>query len=190
MNAALVDTFDNPLRHFLCGMFVKNTKGVYTWVSDGLLKLQKLSSQEILGKTDRDLPWSGYQNQLRLHDQEILDRKVSVTFPETIHRQGCDIDGFCHKSLVFDVNGHIRGAAGIFFDTPRSKDPLVSKLSFREKQCLKNLTKGMSSKESAINLRISPRTVEGYLEQLRGKFYCKNQAELLSFYYENRAGDL
>lgn len=181
------ELFDNPFRHFLCGMFIKDTKGTYIWVNDQLLKLQNLEHHEILGKTDNDLPWAGHVNELRLHDQFVLDKKMAVTFHEVIHRQGHDVDGFCHKSPVYHNSGKLIGVCGIFIDSPRTTLSVDIKLSVREKQCLFNLSRGMTAKESGSNLKISPRTVEDYLDKLRSKFHCKNQAELLSFFHENMA---
>lgn len=185
MMPSSINLLDNPFLHFQCGMFIKDTKGRYTWVNDHLLKLQKLERHEILGKTDIDLPWSGHMKELRLHDQSVLDQKRAVTFHEVIHRRGYDVDGFCHKSPVYHESGQLIGVCGIFIDSPRNKLSVDIKLSVRERQCLLNLARGMTAKESATQLKLSFRTVEDYLEKLRGKLHCKNQAELISFYHEN-----
>lgn len=112
-----------------------------------------------------------------------MDRQIPITFKETIHRRGRDIDGFCHKSPIFS-SGSLIGIAGIFIDAPKA--PLI-KINIRERQCLINLVKGMSAKQSAASLGLSHRTVEGYLEDLRQKTGSHNQAQLIAFYHEHGA---
>lgn len=174
-----------PYNQFSCGMFIKTVHGEYTWVNDALLKLQRIHRADILGKIDEHLPWSSQRKELCMHDQQVLDEHVPLVFKETIIRRGQVIEGYCHKSPVYDQNGHLTGIAGIFVDMPEPAKFKTSALSIREKQCLKNLAHGLTAKVSAQNLKLSPRTVEGYLEQLRDKLHCKNRAELIAFYYEN-----
>lgn len=50
----------------------------------------------------------------------------------------------------------------------------------REAQCLFYLGQGLSAKETAHILHISPRTVESYLESLRQKAQAKSKIELLA----------
>lgn len=54
------------------------------------------------------------------------------------------------------------------------------KLTEREHDCLNYLLKGLTAKESAKVLGISPRTVEEYLAQLRYKLQCKDKGEVIS----------
>mgnify|MGYP002172486697 CR=1 FL=1 len=51
-------------------------------------------------------------------------------------------------------------------------------ISSREKQCAQHLIAGMTSKETANLLCISPRTVEVYLERLKSRFQCRNKVQL------------
>lgn len=53
-------------------------------------------------------------------------------------------------------------------------------LTRRERQVVGLLSKGMTSKEIARNLSLSPRTIEDYRTTLRKKFGAKNTTELLS----------
>ena len=45
--------------------------------------------------------------------------------------------------------------------------------------CLFYLLRGKSSKQTAAILKISHRTVEQYLEQLKNKFTCETKADLI-----------
>lgn len=52
------------------------------------------------------------------------------------------------------------------------------KLSAREKECIKLLLEEKSAKESAIELGLSPRTVEFYFENIKNKLVCENKREV------------
>lgn len=179
-----IGTYEQGLHQFFCGMFIKNTDGIYTWVSEGLLSLQRLRRDDILGRKDAELPWAIHARKLRAHDITIMANKRPSLFKETISRQGCTINGFCHKSPVFDDREKLVGIAGIFLEGPKFGGDKTM-LSLREQQCLKNLALGMTAQQSALALGLSRRTVEGYLETLREKLHCKNQAELIGRYYRH-----
>jgi len=53
-------------------------------------------------------------------------------------------------------------------------------LSMRERQCLKLLLEGKSAKETAVILRLSPRTVESYFENIKDKLSCWTKHEIYS----------
>ncbi len=57
--------------------------------------------------------------------------------------------------------------------------PKPGRLSARERQVLDFMVSGLKSKEIAIKLGISPRTVETYRTRLRSKFACKSNAEVI-----------
>jgi DNA-binding CsgD family transcriptional regulator len=55
----------------------------------------------------------------------------------------------------------------------------------REMQCFEYLVRGKTAKEIARELRLSPRTVEYYLDNFRKKIGCRNRYELISEAYRN-----
>jgi DNA-binding CsgD family transcriptional regulator len=59
-------------------------------------------------------------------------------------------------------------------------NPNSAGLSRREIDCLYYLTKGMTIKEIARNISLSPRTVEHYLESAKLKLNCRTRAELIN----------
>jgi DNA-binding NarL/FixJ family response regulator len=61
---------------------------------------------------------------------------------------------------------------------------LEEEITTREKQVLRMTTQGMSQKQMAANLRLSPRTIETHKEKLMKKLGAKNTAELISLAYE------
>ncbi|MBX9804769.1 MAG: LuxR C-terminal-related transcriptional regulator [Alphaproteobacteria bacterium] len=55
----------------------------------------------------------------------------------------------------------------------------LERLSTRQHDCAVLLVNGYSSKEIARQLRISPRTVEGYISVLKAKLQAKNRLQLI-----------
>lgn len=55
-------------------------------------------------------------------------------------------------------------------------------LSPREVSCVKYLLKGKTAKEIANQLNLSYRTIEYYLENIRGKTGCRNKYELITYF--------
>lgn len=55
-------------------------------------------------------------------------------------------------------------------------------ISAREKECLSFLLKGKTIKETAKLLKLSPRTIEEYLNRLKQKAGCKYKRELLALF--------
>lgn len=53
-------------------------------------------------------------------------------------------------------------------------------LTPREKECLKYLLKGKSAKETGAFLKLSPRTIEFYLENIKKKWGCTSKATLFT----------
>lgn len=56
----------------------------------------------------------------------------------------------------------------------------LSKLSKRESECIFYILRGMTTKQMADVMNLSPRTVEGYLLNIRNKLDCKNRYEIIS----------
>jgi DNA-binding CsgD family transcriptional regulator len=56
-------------------------------------------------------------------------------------------------------------------------------ISKRQMECIKIVAKGLTSKEGAKEMGISQRTYEEYLMDVRRKFNCSNQKELISKLY-------
>jgi DNA-binding NarL/FixJ family response regulator len=69
------------------------------------------------------------------------------------------------------------------YNKPQRGLPFLTK---KEKQVIKYLMEGLSSKEIAAKLAISPRTVETHRANILGKFGLKNTTELIKNVVEQR----
>jgi LuxR family transcriptional regulator of spore coat protein len=62
-------------------------------------------------------------------------------------------------------------------------EPMVGLLSAREQEVLEAIASGLSAKEVARALILSPRTVERHIENIRIKLHAKNTAHLIARAY-------
>lgn len=56
----------------------------------------------------------------------------------------------------------------------------LNKLSPRECECIRYMMRGMTTKQMACVMYLSPRTVEGYITNVKNKLDCKNRYEIIS----------
>ena len=66
----------------------------------------------------------------------------------------------------------------------------ISDLTIREAEVFKRLATGMTTKEMAVDLRISPRTIEVYRASIMRKLNLKSQADLILLAIKNRVVEL
>lgn len=59
------------------------------------------------------------------------------------------------------------------------------KLTKRESECLFYTLRGKTAKEIARILKLSPRTIEDYLDKVKMKFFCASKSELISKAFED-----
>lgn len=57
--------------------------------------------------------------------------------------------------------------------------PALDSLTVRERDCLNALIAGLSTKEIATDMNLSPRTVENHLDNIKRKLNCKTRTQLL-----------
>jgi DNA-binding NarL/FixJ family response regulator len=101
-----------------------------------------------------------------INKQEAIEKVV-----EAIRRV---LNGEIHLSPR--MNSHLLGH--IDPTTHKMKDDPVATLSNRELQVLEMIGGGMTTQQMAERLKLSPKTVEGYRENIKKKLGLKNTAEL------------
>ena len=67
--------------------------------------------------------------------------------------------------------------------SPATSDPALASLSARELEVLRRLTEGLTDREIAASLGISPRTVETHVSSVLHKLGARNRAEAASRYH-------
>ncbi|KTC79092.1 helix-turn-helix domain-containing protein [Legionella cherrii] len=187
----------DELTNFTILLFCKNKTGAYIGCNDAFAaRLGFDNTQKILGRTDFDLCWSDSAPSFRLNDLQVIKNEKPRMTIET----GKLLNGEIGKAMSYklplrSVSTHeVTGVIGIaieFNQEDCSVDLLshsihTSQLTKRQKECLFYLCKGMSIKQIAKVLMLSPRTVEHYLETVREKLNCHSLARLVEKVFESQ----
>ena len=165
------------------------------------------SVHNMIGKTDYDLCWSQSAHLFMKHEQDALSGKEYSTLIPLKNSSGenklflhtkigkkdannkivgitChSVEVFCPKwneyMILLEKNSPIQ-VKQYYFHNENS-----SQLTGREKEILFYIARGKSNKIIANALRLSVRTIEHYLENLKNKLHYKTRAELISFAIQN-----
>jgi len=114
----------NLLRNSPGSIYAKDKNGVYLDCNHFVLKMAGVESyDDIIGKTDYDMPWRAYADELRRIDQEIIYTKIPVELEEVATlANGETVTMLTRKAPLFDENGDVIGLTGISIDmTARKK---------------------------------------------------------------------
>jgi DNA-binding CsgD family transcriptional regulator len=183
--------------------------GKYTNVNQAFLDAFNMSSvNEVLGQNDINL-WRGKAPSFCINDQKIiLAKKPDIFIEDMIFANTKQFYLSC-KSPLYSQSGKIIGIFGVSFpfnnksfnnfpedaleaiklfqSTLHKSNFTIQKnvtLSNRQKECLHYLARGMTIKEIARALNLSPKTIENYLGALKIKLDCFTRAELVEKAFE------
>lgn len=167
------------------------------------------SPVDVLGKTDRDLLWAEQAPILIKNDQEVIHTGCTKMVLEPVKSFTGDIHYYLsHKTPVRARSGKIMGVLGqsflidngnsiataidevnkFGFSIPESTQKKLagiesshkaSCLTKRQMECLFYLVKGMTIKQIANTLHLSPKTVEHYLDAVKTKLNCDTRSQLI-----------
>lgn len=174
----------------------KDKNGKYIGCNDALAKLLGFTSPaDLLGATDDDLCWSESAAMYRANDQKVmmLNKAHSMIEPGKVH------DGSIAKAVSYKLPLRTRdkravGVIGVCLridgyhhmdnqELTREENMdkiMMSGLPERQKQCVYYLSRGMTIKEIAGKMNISPRTAGHYLERVKRKLRCNSRSQLLA----------
>lgn len=185
----------------------KNEQLEFVDFTDNLLALAGVKHEDaILGRRDQgdDLPWSAFGADYEAHDRDALN---SSNYGSIVPFQGTEPGTqayvFCSRSKCLLPNGqagvyiHVLPVlnpdinqllqnltktepAGLHPHHFIGKNPSDIHLTQKESECLFYLMRGKASKFIASVMRISCRTVEFHIDNLKHKFACRTKAELIS----------
>ncbi len=126
-------------------IFWKNTSSIYLGCNKFFSNLAGLTSpQEIVGKTDFDMPWGEAQAELyRKDDQCILknkNAKLNIEEPQTL-ADGKEIILLTSKIPLFSQSGEVVGILGIYHDITERKKIEISLKNAKNKAEIANHAK-------------------------------------------------
>lgn len=80
------------------------------------------SPNEIIGKTDLDMPWSNQATQLIENDKLVMSSRSKMTFEEYIENANTVMFLLTTKAPLFDENGNVVGVVGTSVDITELKN--------------------------------------------------------------------
>lgn len=191
-------------------VYLKNKSGEYLECNLAQAKRFGLKTgNDVLGRMDRDFDFFP-SNQVQIvtrNDLEVMSQekpKMVIELCTFVNRKPQPM--FSIKFPFYNQAGKILGVFGmsapldennVFATTlpqvmlaqqvnsvetaqAEQKFSCQAKVSRREKECLYYLAQGMTAKEIARVLSLSPRTIEFYIENMKKKFNCSNRIELIA----------
>lgn len=208
--------FEN-LMDLPCYVFWKNLAGEYHGYNDyGAKCLGYSRGSEIVGKTDLGIFLPENALIYRANDQKALKENRLITALEQGILHKVPVVFLSYKVPLYDTASQVKGMFGFSFSSPTqqiknqtisidnisinnsplnfNKLPIIQNsnslkklLSEQEKNCLDLFLKGFTIKKIARHLKLSPRTIETYIERSKIKLNSKNKAELIVAYlkYKN-----
>jgi len=192
---------DNYISETTGNVYCKDKTGKYLCCNLTFAKIAGFSSPEkIIGKTDHDLflPFleeRGIKEIVNL-DQAIMFYDIEKTVIEIgINQSKLKAKYISKKAPLKNKYDKIIGIVGTSLEitdqistnilTISSTENLkIPKLSQRQIECLYYLFRGLTNKQIAKTLNLSPRTIETYVEQLKNKLACNTKSELIAKAFE------
>lgn len=154
--------------------------------------------EDIVGKTDYDLPWDRYASLYTKHERTTFKHPSNTVLWPICDSEYTSYVVTCQRILVEDC-----GSKGVLTHTNVLKnlhnlelsnliecgdqgfiqddsfEALLSMITERESECLFYLLRGKTPRSIGMLLGISSRTVEGHVEGLRHKFGSCSRSDLI-----------
>jgi DNA-binding CsgD family transcriptional regulator len=190
----LAGHLDRILQNIAVSVYMKDKDGRYLDINQEFVDSTGLNStNDIVGKTDLQLPWASDGSVLmQQNDLQTISDGASKVF----HEYADCVYGKnqLYISYKTPLKSHTGKIIGVFGVSAHQKADIESnhsilldifgfkqfKLTKRQKDCLHYLVRGMTVKQIAQQLQLSPRTVGHYLEHIKNKLKCSTRAELIT----------
>ena len=157
--------------------YVKDSAGVYVYVSPNVLESLSINANDILGYSDFELPDQKDNAPAWVEaDKRIMSTETSQYLINAISVGGVIKWQYTHKAPLYGRNGKIQGVSGAaIFISESSLIPITK----QQTACLKYLAMGLTHKQIARELGLSQKTVEHYLDAVKTKLNCSSRADLI-----------
>jgi len=183
--------------------YAKDPAGRYLYSNEEFSEFADCDSPfQMKSKRDSDLPWKKQASFLQAIDQKVISSAHFFQEVVNIHHPR---HGSCQflttKKCLYDANNNIMGVIGMSVNLSQQKNFLgkyyyqdgrlylgdefsSNYLTTQEVRVYKTVLMGYSAKEASFLLKISRKTVEYHIEQLRKKTNCSNKGELIRKAYD------
>lgn len=177
---------DRRLRFLHCSQNMLESTGLY-------------SANEIIGKTDFDLAWKdraefyraidqkilteefSYFNRIELQTQKDREAQILISKYPLLNKEGDCIGIGSHyidisQYYLINKNGYSDHTTGRFYFY---ENATLQYFTPREVETLKLLMIGHQAKKIALMLKISKRTVDDHIDNIKLKLNCRTKAEII-----------
>jgi DNA-binding CsgD family transcriptional regulator len=194
-----------------CNIYFLDTQGNTLHLNESCVTSCGFETRhDAIGKSLFEVSHAQSASELIMNCQvSIAQQKTHIFEEENIRKDGLHLQFLSFKTPWYNENNQIIGVFGC--SIVLGKQPLAQSLtriaelgllvsnfsgpaklikdapllSPQEDACLHLLCKGLTLKEIAKTLQLSPKTVETYLNRAKQKLHCQNKAELISLYTAN-----
>lgn len=150
-------------------VYWKDNSGAYLGCNELQAQNAGLSKQDMIGKTDYDMPWRKYADTIRRVDQDVMQEGTSKTIEEScVLFNGKEAYFLSRKSPLYDLHeeNKIIGIIGISFEITEHKQTEINLLETKHK--LEGMT--LVSASIAHELRTPLQSIAFGIEGLRQFF--------------------
>lgn len=158
------------------------------------------SPHHIIGKSDDQLPWRKYADFFRAGDYGVLQGNSRTNVPEVSDTVNNVKDILVSENQLLNKSNECVGIVGSFIDITGKQliqkvghydsvnkryylgDDVLDNAYFtaREIEVFKRLLLGYTAKEIGNILKISPKTAEAYIDNIKLKLQAKSKGEIIA----------
>lgn len=182
-------------------IWAKDKNYRYLYCNENYARAAGLDSpNQIVGKSDDQMPWRHLADFFKAGDYGVLEGNTRVNAVEVTDTINKVKDILVTESQLSLNNGKCVGVVGSFVDITGKH--LVKKTGFydafnhryylgaedfentylteREILIFKRILLGDTAQQAATILKISPKTVEGYIDNIKNKLQAKSRGEIIA----------
>lgn len=208
--AQMVSQFSQIFDNAANMVFVKDQNLHFHYYNHAFCKSFEIEHNELLLKTDASFAWQENGEDYNEHDRATLAGENYYQLEYLKSKKGNRSLCIAHKRTLADANGNVYGILGESHNLPENQlkqildvhrywmgsnlkikiqpnlPPNESQLTPRELECLYHLLSGSPVKTIAYKLKLSPRTVECYVDSIKRKWHCYSKAEIIQKAFEGK----
>jgi DNA-binding CsgD family transcriptional regulator len=157
----------------------KDTNCVYCGGNQLFLQAAGVVSVNMLiGKSDFDMPWGKlYAESYREDDFNVIRGNAKLDYIEPhIQASGKKVMVRVNKKPWYNKEGIVRGLVCSFNVI---NDDECASLPSQQIKCLQLTAAGLTAKQIAKEMNLTPRTIEFYLQIIKQKLACRNKLQLI-----------
>lgn len=193
----VIKDIDNAFETIPASIYCKDKKGRYLDCNKIFLSVSdSKSNSDVIGNSDFDLIWSKHASTMYTNDLAIIKTGKPESFVEQANdRSNHSIFYLSYKAPLRLNSKKIVGVVGFSFPLDKSllenhfqnsKNNFLNphgnnkyNLTKRQIECLHYLARGMTMKQIAKVLSLSPKTIEHHFDAIKNKIGCTSRYELI-----------